>query len=599
MLDTFNAQQEEEDAQQEEEDAQQEGEDEAGEGDLIVSASISDTSLTTGQAFTLTATVQNQGTDESPDLVLSYYRSSNATISTLDAPVGTDAVGRLAASEIRNESISLMAPSRPDTYYYGACVDSVSSESDTPINCSTGVRVIVAEDEDDAQDDHTPDESDTSTDSIQDDDALVAEDEDDAQDDHTPDESDTSTDSIQDDDALSSPPPTWVFAGDVPDADRAALREEMEAVRSWSADQYGVAATGFTVLVGADSEALAPVFQDVVFPGPVPYSPIGIQVLPADNGSAVLLINLEVEGLTGREAFSQAKSSILHEYFHVLQGQLASGFAQLLDGKIAYKANMGPFWLVEGLAQYADYAYSQLRLDRRPFLDRKTPYEDIASFLLRQDESLNPGDELMKLEDMGTFQDFGSGGLYYNYGMAFAASYLLVEQAEQDSYVQYWKLLHDRPTWQQAFEESFGIGIEDFYEVFEEWLPSQVPSYVEFFAYLDWPGKEALSRDALNRLLWNLSVNPERTGPSPGDIRWGGERIVYTAGASWTGYLSLSWYSDSCTHLLGWYKDGELTDQRAEATLVEFTGISSSLEWTLPARPDMLPRLNTLGDCGP
>ena len=553
LFDTFNA-------QQEEEDAEEEGEDEAGEGDLIVSASISDTSLTTGQAFTLTATVQNQGTDESPDLVLSYYRSSDATISTLDTPVGTDAVGRLAASEIRNESISLMAPSRPDTSYYGACVDSVSSESDTPINCSTGVRVIVAEDEDDAQDDHTPDES------------------------------DTSTDSIQDDDALSSSPPTWVFAGDVPDADRAALREEMEAVRSWFADQYGVAATGFTVLVGADSLALAPVFQDVVFPGPVPFSPIGIQVLPADNGSAVLLINLGIGG------FAQAKSSILHEYFHVLQGQLASGFAQLLDGKIAYKANMGPFWLVEGLAEYADYAYSPSRLDRRTFFDRNTPYHDLADLLL--DGSLNPGDDLMKLEDKETFQR-GSRNIIYNYAMAFAASYLLVEQAEQDSYVQYWKLLHDRPTWQQAFEESFGIGIEDFYEAFEEWLPSQLPSYVEFFAYLDWPGKEALSRDALNRLLWNLSVNPERTGPSPGDIRWGSERIVYTAGASWTAYLSLSRYSDSCWHILGWYKDGELTDQRAEATLVEFTGISSSLEWTLPAHPDMLPRLNPLGDCGP
>ena len=568
MFDTFNA-------QQEEEDAEEEGEDEAGEGDLIVSASISDTSLTTGQAFTLTATVQNQGTDESPDLVLSYYRSSNATISTLDAPVGTDAVGRLAASEIRNESISLMAPSRPDTYYYGACVDSVSSESDTPINCSTGVRVIVAEDEDDAQDDHTPDES------------------------------DTSSDSIQDDDALSSPPPTWVFAGDVPDADRAALREEMEAVRSWSADQYGVAATGFTVLVGADSEALAPVFQDVVFPGPVPYSPVGIQVLPADNGSAVILIDLGSEGLApyGRsEAFSQIKHSIVHEYFHVLQGQLASGFAQLLDGKIAYKGQMGPFWLVEGLAEYADYAYSPSRLDRRTFFDRNTPYRDLAD--LQLDGNLNPGDDLMKLEDKETFQG-GSRNIIYNYAMAFAASYLLVEQAEQDSYVQYWKLLHDRPTWQQAFEESFGIGIEDFYEAFEEWLPSQLPSSVEFLAYLHWPGKEALSRDARNRLLWDLTVDPDVTGPSPPNLAWGGSRdgaqtIIYTAGASWTGYLSLSWYSDSCTkHLLGWYKDGELTDQRAEATLVEFTGISSSLEWTLPARPDMLPRLNTLGLCGP
>ena len=90
--------------------------------------------------------MQNQGTDESPELVLSYYRSSNATISTQDTQVGTDEVGSLAASSIRNESIRLTALSRPDTYYYGACV-SVSDESDTPINCSTGVRVIVEEDD--------------------------------------------------------------------------------------------------------------------------------------------------------------------------------------------------------------------------------------------------------------------------------------------------------------------------------------------------------------------------------------------------------------------------------------------------------------------
>ena len=160
LFGAFNDQQEdEEDAATEEEETTEEEEDEAGEGDLIVHASISGTSLTTEQAFTLTATVQNQGTDESQELVLSYYRSSNPTISTLDAPVGTDAVGRLAASEIRNESISLTAPSRPDTYYYGACVANVSSESDTPINCSTGVRVIVAEDETpEEEEDETPEE---------------------------------------------------------------------------------------------------------------------------------------------------------------------------------------------------------------------------------------------------------------------------------------------------------------------------------------------------------------------------------------------------------------------------------------------------------
>ena len=59
----------------------------------------------------------------------------------------TDEVGSLAASSIRNESIRLTAPSTPGTYYYGACVASVSDESDTPSNCSTGVSVIVEEDD--------------------------------------------------------------------------------------------------------------------------------------------------------------------------------------------------------------------------------------------------------------------------------------------------------------------------------------------------------------------------------------------------------------------------------------------------------------------
>ena len=121
--------------------------DEGDEGDLIVSASVNDNILTTEQAFILRARVQNQETDESPELVLSYYRSSNATITTRDTQVGTDEVGSLAASSIRNESIRLTAPSTPGTYHYGACVASVSDESDTPSNCSSGVRVIVEEDD--------------------------------------------------------------------------------------------------------------------------------------------------------------------------------------------------------------------------------------------------------------------------------------------------------------------------------------------------------------------------------------------------------------------------------------------------------------------
>ena len=113
--------------------------------DLVVqSPSVSDSSLTPGQSFTLRATVRNRGGARSAATTLRYYRSSDSTISASDTRVGTDAVGGLAASGTSPESISLTAPSSAGTYYYGACVDTVSGESDTANNCSSGVRVAVS-----------------------------------------------------------------------------------------------------------------------------------------------------------------------------------------------------------------------------------------------------------------------------------------------------------------------------------------------------------------------------------------------------------------------------------------------------------------------
>ena len=113
--------------------------------DLIVeSPSVSDNTLTPGQSFTLRATVRNRGTARSAATTLRYYRSSNSTISTTDTEVGTDSVSGLSASGTGSESISLTAPSSTGTYYYGACVASISGESNTDNNCSDAVRVTVS-----------------------------------------------------------------------------------------------------------------------------------------------------------------------------------------------------------------------------------------------------------------------------------------------------------------------------------------------------------------------------------------------------------------------------------------------------------------------
>ncbi len=113
--------------------------------DLVVeSPSVDNTTPNTGQTLTLSATVRNQGTGAAAATTLRYYQSSDATISTGDTEVGTAAaISGLAAAATSAQSSSATAPSTAGTYYYGACVESVSGETNTDNNCSTGVQVTV------------------------------------------------------------------------------------------------------------------------------------------------------------------------------------------------------------------------------------------------------------------------------------------------------------------------------------------------------------------------------------------------------------------------------------------------------------------------
>ena len=112
--------------------------------DLVVDTpTVSDNRPLAGASFTLSATVRNSGSIAAGSTTLTYYRSSNATITTSDTSVGTDPVGGLGAGNISYESIGLTAPATAGTYYYGACVGSVTNESDTRNNCSAAVAVTV------------------------------------------------------------------------------------------------------------------------------------------------------------------------------------------------------------------------------------------------------------------------------------------------------------------------------------------------------------------------------------------------------------------------------------------------------------------------
>ena len=113
--------------------------------DLVVTASVSDSTLAFGQPFTLRATVRNQGSGEPEPTVLFYYSSTDATITSDDTQISAD-VANLETSNVVTQSLSLTAPAEAGTYYYGACVQSVSGEHNTDNNCSNAVRVTVSSD---------------------------------------------------------------------------------------------------------------------------------------------------------------------------------------------------------------------------------------------------------------------------------------------------------------------------------------------------------------------------------------------------------------------------------------------------------------------
>ena len=112
--------------------------------DLVVSLlPLSDNTLAPGASFTLQATVQNQGIGTARPTILRSYRSANASISPNDTEVGSVDVSSLSADETEIQAFTLNAPLAASTYYYGASIESVSNESNTANNYSTGVALRV------------------------------------------------------------------------------------------------------------------------------------------------------------------------------------------------------------------------------------------------------------------------------------------------------------------------------------------------------------------------------------------------------------------------------------------------------------------------
>ena len=115
--------------------------------DLVVEAPVvSDSEVTPGSVFSIDVSVRNQGDAASVATTLRYFQSEDQTISTEDEQLGSASVGALDTGNSSEQSIEVTAPNAVGKYYYGACVDAISDESDSSNNCSTSAQVQVAHD---------------------------------------------------------------------------------------------------------------------------------------------------------------------------------------------------------------------------------------------------------------------------------------------------------------------------------------------------------------------------------------------------------------------------------------------------------------------
>ena len=101
-----------------------------------------------GEAFSMQATVRNQGTGSAAATTLRFYRSAyKDNLRRYMDERGSATVGGLSASGSEVVTADLYRWYRTPSYYYGACVDSPADEAVTGNNCSPGIPLILVDDE--------------------------------------------------------------------------------------------------------------------------------------------------------------------------------------------------------------------------------------------------------------------------------------------------------------------------------------------------------------------------------------------------------------------------------------------------------------------
>ena len=236
--------------------------------------------------------------------------------------------------------------------------------------------------------------------------------------------------------------PVLVFLGDVPSTTRTKIQAEMDSVYSFLANHLGADPIDYSVYVAADDAAARPTYY-----------------------------GLYRQGVIGG-AFHCSFSNSHDVTFHVLTcGRYSLDYREYLRGffgVLRSRTQTGPSWLHLGIYEYAAARYAET-IERGSF---GAVFRHFVASTQR-----NPA----TLKQIETHQGWHAAGNDGSWALAFVAIERLARQAGELALIEYFRLLprgepDDGPdyeegagSWQAAFEQAFGLTIDEFYEQFAEY----------------------------------------------------------------------------------------------------------------------------------
>ena len=234
--------------------------------------------------------------------------------------------------------------------------------------------------------------------------------------------------------------PVLVFVGEAGTETETAVRAALEDVQAFFGERFGAGPADYTVYAAVDAESVAEAYVRAF--GGDPYEGFCSRA----SGGAVALAVIDLSCRASAPHYLDR-----YHYDHV-RDRLApwSSLPEAEDGL----GRRGPWWLRLATKSYTEHAYEATA--------GSVTFEDIRDRQVALAKRVTPS-----LASLELWDDADGVGYWEARALTFLAGEWLAEHAGEPTLFEYYRQLPSSANWQEAFEASFGITADAFYEDFE------------------------------------------------------------------------------------------------------------------------------------